>query len=69
MKIQIVVSTKIGEFKSDIREIDSSKIEEFKKISSGYFNSTLELDLEDGSFIIISPGLLKESVFKIIEIE
>lgn len=65
MKIQIQLITNFGEFKSDIREIENDKFLELKTMSSKYFEKGLELDLEDGSFAIFSPDVIKNSIFKI----
>jgi hypothetical protein len=65
MKIQIELLTNFGNFKSEISEIEDGKIEELKEMSKGYFRTGLELDLEDGSFAIFSPEVIKNSILKI----
>jgi hypothetical protein len=65
MKIQIELLTNFGNFKSEISEIEDEKIEQLKEMSKGYFRTGLELDLEDGSFAIFSPEVIKNSILKI----
>lgn len=64
-RIQIELITTFGVFKGDIRNITDSNLEDFKFISKKYFESGLELDLEDGSFAVFSPEVIKNSIFKI----
>lgn len=68
MKIQIELLTTFGEFKSGIINIEESKLPELKNMSKNYFKTGLELDLEDGSFAIFSPEVIKNSIFKIKEV-
>lgn len=65
VKIQIEIINRLGSFKSDIREINESNLQEFKNISRDFYKSGLEIDLEDGSFVVFSPLIISESIFKI----
>lgn len=65
MKIQIELITDFGIFKSQLSEIEDDKLEEFKQLSKNYYKTGLELDLEDGSFAIFTPDIIKKSIFKI----
>ena len=63
--IQIELITTFGTFKGEIRSIEESRLEDLKQLSKKYFETGLELDLEDGSFAIFSPEVIKNSIFKI----
>ena len=63
--IQIELITTFGTFKGEIRSIEVSRLEDLKQLSKKYFETGLELDLEDGSFAIFSPEVIKNLIFKI----
>jgi hypothetical protein len=65
VKIQIEIFTTFGNFKSKEIILELSKIDEFQNMSREYYKTGLELDLEDDSFIIFPPEVIKNSIFKI----
>jgi hypothetical protein len=65
IQIQIEILTTFGTFKSKKIILNDDKVEEFQNMSREYYRTGLELDLEDGSFIIFPPDIVKNSIFKI----
>ena len=65
MRIQLELITTFGIFKSQIVDLNDSKIDNFQEMSKEYYKKGLEMDLEDGAFVVFSPEVIKNSIFKI----
>jgi hypothetical protein len=65
MRIQLELITTFGIFKSNVVDLDDKKIDNFQEMSKEYYKKGLEMDLEDGSFAVFSPEVVKNSIFKI----
>lgn len=65
MRIQLELITTFGIFKSQIVDLNDSKIDNFQEMSKEYYKKGLEMDLEDGAFAVFSPEVIKNSIFKI----
>lgn len=65
MRIQLELITTFGIFKSQIVDLNDSKIGNFQEMSKEYYKKGLEMDLEDGAFAVFSPEVIKNSIFKI----
>lgn len=65
MKIQLILICDYGEFKGEIIEVDNEQLENIINLSKTYYNSGFEMTLENGSWIIVSPEIIKKSILKI----
>jgi hypothetical protein len=69
MEIQLILKNKFGEFKGrrvDISEENYDKLVEMVK--SFYNNGGFELTLEDESFVVFPPDIVKESILQLVKI-
>lgn len=69
MEIQLVLENKFGEFKGrrvDITEENYAKLVEM--VRSFYVNGGFELTLEDDTFVVFPPEVVKESILKLMKI-
>lgn len=64
--IQIVIENNFGKFKGPKLLVDDDSYNELKKKVSGFYKeSGFELTLEDGTFIIFPPEIVKSSILSI----
>lgn len=68
MKLQVKIYTTFGEFNGEIIETTEEEYTELTTRSSTYYKEGFEMVLEDGSFVVIPPDLIRTSVLKIIKI-
>ncbi len=69
MEIQLILTNKFGEFKgrrAELSEENYSKLTEMVK--TFYVNGGFELTLEDESFVVFPPDVVKESILKLVKI-
>lgn len=66
MKVQLKITTQMGEFIGYPFEIDQDQYKTLKEKTSRYYEEGgFEMITEDGNFIIISPEVVKTSILKI----
>jgi hypothetical protein len=65
MKIQISIRTEFGQYDGEILEVDQERYEKIKDASTGFFLNGFEMNLADGSFIVIPPEIIRKSILLI----
>ncbi len=65
MKIQLSIKTNFGQYDGEILEVDQEKYEKIKEASTGFFLTGFEMNLEDGSFVVIPPEIVRKSILLI----
>ena len=69
MEIQLVLTNKFGEFKGrrvDITDDNYQKLVEMVK--TFYVSGGFELTLEDESFVVFAPDVVKNSILQLVKI-
>lgn len=65
-EIQIVIINSLGEFRAKKVTVNDEQLEEVTKVAKVFYTSGgFELNLEDGSFIVFSPGIIQNSILRI----
>lgn len=66
MKIQIELITELGNFKGEIYEVTAEEYENLLILWAEYYKEGgMELHLEDGSYIVVPPEIVKKSIYKV----
>jgi len=65
MKIQISIKTEYGQLDGEILEVDQESYEKIKEVSTGFFLTGFEMNLVDGSFVVIPPEIVRKSILLI----
>jgi len=65
MKIQLCLKTSFGQFDGEILEVDEDRYEKIKNASTSFFLNGFEMTLEDGSFVVIPPEIVRKSILLI----
>jgi hypothetical protein len=65
MKIQISIKTEYGQLDGEILEVDQERYEKIKEVSTGFFLTGFEMNLVDGSFVVIPPEIVRKSILLI----
>jgi hypothetical protein len=69
MEIQLVLTNKFGEFKGRKAEITEENYQKLvEMVKTFYVNGGFELTLEDESFVVFPPDVVKESILQIVKI-
>lgn len=63
--IQIVILTEFGEFLGEKLSVTEDQYQTVLKFSEEYYKKGFEMRLEDDSFAIFSPDLVKKSILMI----
>ena len=69
MLIQLILTNKLGEFKgrkADITEENYQKLVEM--VRTFYISGGFELTLEDETFVVFPPEVVKESILQLVKI-
>jgi hypothetical protein len=65
-EIQIVIINSLGEFRARKLQVTDNELSEITKVAQKFYTAAgFELNLEDGSFIVFSPGIIQNSILKI----
>ena len=65
-EIQIVITTKYGEFRGNKAIMDDEKYSGLLGIAKNfYLSGGFELTLEDGGFIVVPPDVIQDSILKV----
>ena len=65
-EIQIVIINSLGEFRARKLQVTDNELSEITKVAQKFYTAGgFELNLEDGSFIVFSPGIIQNSILKI----
>ena len=65
MKIQLSIKTNFGQYDGEILEVDQERYEKIKEASTGFFLNGFEMNLADGSFVVIPPEIVRQSILLI----
>lgn len=65
MKIQLSIKTSYGQFDGEILDVDEERYENIKNASTGFFLNGFEMNLSDGSFVVIPPEVVRNSILLI----
>jgi hypothetical protein len=68
-EIQLIITNKYGEFLGRRVPISDDNYKKLLEMVKTFYNSGFELTLEDGSFVVFPPDLVKESFLKVKKIE
>jgi hypothetical protein len=66
MKINFRLKNELGEFKSEVMEVNEKQYKDLIQISKGFYSGPFEMYLDDG-FMVVPPDILKKSIL-IIEV-
>ena len=70
MEIQLLLQNKYGEFLGQRAELSKENYQQLLEMVKGfYLNGGFELTLEDGTFVVFPPEVVKDSILKVIKIE
>lgn len=64
-EVQLIIKTDFGEFSGRKVILDEENLEKFITMSKKYYLGGFELTLEDGSFCVFSPEMVKKSMLTI----
>ena len=65
-EIQIEIINSLGHFKAKKVTVNDKQLEEIINVAKVFYSSGgFELKLEDGSFMVFSPGIVQNSILKI----
>lgn len=65
-ELQIVIINSLGEFKAKKVIASDKQLEEITNVAKVFYSAGgFELNLEDGSFMVFSPGIVQNSILKI----
>lgn len=69
MEIQLILTNKFGEFKGRKAELSEEHYRKLTEmVKTFYVNGGFELTLEDDSFVVFPPEVVKESILKLVKI-
>lgn len=64
MKVKLILKNELGEFESNLMEINSDQYERMVEMSRNFYSSGFEMYLEDG-FLVAPPEVVKKSILLI----
>jgi hypothetical protein len=64
-EIQLILINQYGEFKGRVAYLTNEDYVRLQEMSKGFYSGGFELTLEDGSFMVFSPDVVKNSILKI----
>lgn len=64
-EVQLILKNEFGEFQGKKFIIDDENYKKFIDMSKKYYLSGFELTMEDGTFCVFSPELVKKSMLSI----
>jgi hypothetical protein len=69
MEIQIVLTNRYGEFKGRKAQMSEENYQELvKMVRTFYLSGGFELTLEDETFVVFPPDIVKESILQLVKI-
>ena len=61
--MQLVLKTEFGDYKGEQKAVTQDQFDTVTSLSKSFYNeSGFEMTLEDGSFIVVPPDLIKRSI-------
>lgn len=63
--VQIVIKSKYGEFRGEKVTTNLEQYSNILNLSKTFYTGGFEMTLEDGSFIVIPPDIIKKSILLI----
>lgn len=68
--IRLVLINKHGEFTGRSVELSEENYQELlAMVKTFYMNDGFELTLEDGTFVVFPPDIVKQSILKVVKID
>lgn len=68
--IRLVLINKHGEFTGRSVELSEENYQELlTMVKTFYMNDGFELTLEDGTFVVFPPDIVKQSILKVVKID
>jgi len=64
-KIQISILCEFGNYYGEIIQVSLEQYRNIIELSKNYYETGFEMALEDGSFVILPPDIVKKSVLQI----
>lgn len=64
-EVQLILTNEFGEFQGKKFKIDEENLKKFLDMSKKYYTGGFELTLEDDTFCVFSPDLVKKSMLTI----
>jgi len=63
--VQIVIKSEYGEFRGERLTVNQEQYDNITNLSKNFYMGGFEMTLEDGTFIVISPDVIKKSILLI----
>lgn len=63
--VQIVIKSEYGEFRGEKVTVNQEQYDNIASLSKNFYMGGFEMTLEDGTFIVISPDVIKKSILLI----
>ena len=70
MKVKLILKNELGEFESNLMDINKEQYQTMTEMSKNFYGSGFEMYLEDG-FMVVAPEMVRKSILiiKILEEE
>ena len=65
LEIQLILINQYGEFRGRVVHLKNEDYVKLQEMSKSFYTGGFELTLEDGSFMVFSPEIVKNSILKI----
>jgi hypothetical protein len=65
LEIQLILINQYGEFRGRVVHLTNEDYVKLQEMSKSFYMGGFELTLEDGSFMVFSPEIVKNSILKI----
>jgi hypothetical protein len=65
LEVQLVLINQYGEFKGRIVNLSIEEYGRLQEMSKNFYMGGFELTLEDGSFMVFAPEIVKNSILKL----
>ena len=63
--VQIVIKSEYGEFRGEKVTVNQEQYDNIASLSKNFYMGGFEMTLEDGTFVVISPDVIKKSILLI----
>lgn len=59
---QLILKTEFGDYKGEKISVTQEQFDNIKELSKTFYNGGFEMALEDGSFVVVPPEVVKNSI-------
>lgn len=63
--VQIVIKSEYGEFRGEKVTVNPEQYDNIASLSKNFYMGGFEMTLEDGTFVVIAPDVIKKSILLI----